>query len=222
MIFKPLRFFALFVLLGLLSCKDDSDSYPISYHSAMVSETVSRVFTKDGELLDLAKKEDFVNRYGIYLEDILSKSIDSMINAVYISPETVLLHLYGADYFDTLSVVENSEMIYWEQKDTITRIWMSPTKDLYVYSPLYKEEFQIISMPKVYDAIYTKNCYFVIKDGGKLKFPIVGFFFKYRLDNSSTQIWGYTNNKFNVNAVDHFSTNDTILVNEFFYELKRS
>lgn len=220
MIFKPLRLFALLVLLGLFSCKDDSDSYPITYHSAMVSETVSRVFTKDGELLDLKEKEDFTNRYESYLEDKLSKTIDSMITAVYVSPNCVLLHLYGSDYVDTLSVYEHSEVIFWEQKDSTTRIWMSPLKDLFVYTPLYKKEVKIDAMPKVYDGIITKNCYYVLKKDGQLKFPVVGFFFKFKTDDGSIQSWGYTNNKFNIDAVDHFSSNDTILINEFFYVLK--
>ena len=204
----------------MCSCKKDSVGYPITYSSNLISESSIKVYTKDGEVTSPALINNFVNRYQDYLSGLGNAKIKGKIVATYLSADSVELTINNIKEAKRRSVHEIAGVIYWEKQDT-TWSGFGPlfkVEDVYKYHPIYYIEYnaQIGSGYTKYTIF--KDCYFMIKNGGKLSIPMFDFIEIHFGEKWQSSLGN--NNSFNKDGLTKFFVNDTMLIQSYLIEMK--
>lgn len=175
---KYIKLFALLLLFILQSCKKEDEiiSYPIVYSNSPTTDNSIKVFTRNGEITDSVLINYFNRKYGFLLTGMNNYNSEGNVLITYLSPEKVELRKSDSDNLDTLSVFKGSDLIYFEEIDTIS----SPIglmydvyyfNKIFKYKPLYYEEF-IIPVSSGYSrAAKYKHSYFVKAVDEKRKKP---------------------------------------------------
>jgi hypothetical protein len=218
---KKYQFLLLIILImGISSCKKDSDEelieYPITYTSYGIANSNIRVFLKNQELTSTLK-EQVINRQINYLPSLEEMEIEGKFVATYISADTVELKFNFSTEKEIRIVTEESDLIYWERQD-ITEFTNSSFfhfGDFFKYLPLYYEEFDVPWATGYSKKVKGKECYYVVRDKKKLMLPMLDYIYKNEI---GAVIKKEINNRFNENSISDL--NDTLLIREYVIELE--
>lgn len=223
---KYIKLFALLLLFILQSCKKEDEiiSYPIVYSNFPTTDNSIKVFTRNGEITDSVLINYFNRKYGFLLTGMNNYNSEGNVLITYLSPEKVELRKSDSDNLDTLSVFKGSDLIYFEEKDTIS----SPIglmSDVYYfnkifkYKPLYYEEFKIPVSSGYSRAAKYKHSYFVKAVDEDLILPMIDFIYKLpEFYFCALEV----NNEFCRDSISNLGENDTIIVNIYSLKFKKN
>ena len=210
-------------IIGLSSCNkepnEESIKYPITFTSKSIAKTSLRVFIKNEEITTPLIKEEIISRQKIYLPVLEDMEIDGKIIATYISADTVKLLIDFSTEEETRIVREQSGLIYWESQDT-TEFKNSSYfhfSNLLNYVPIYYEEFNVPLTTGYSKATKGKECYYLIRDNKELELPMLDYIFKNEI---GAIVVTEVNNDFDEKSIMDLNLNDTIIVREYFIEMK--
>ncbi len=209
----------IFFFTGISSCKKDFIEHPITYASYSITSPDIKIFTKNGEITSSALKNNLIKRHEKYLTELESVDIEGKIIATYISENSVELTIDNTKEQRARTVHEIAELIYWEKKDT-SQFVVNPTlniRNLLKYHPLFYEENNMPQFTGYEKFAKLKECCYVLNSSGKLKIPMLDYFYKHEFGYHS--ISGI-NNAFDENSLSNLSTNDTIIIQEYLIEME--
>ena len=209
-------------MFGIISCNKNSDEelieYPMTFTSYFISEPEINVYTKDGEITLVDLKNEIIERYKNNLTDLDSIEIQGIIIATYLSVDTVELTLDNKKEEKARIVSEHNELIYWEKQDTsVMSVYPVSFLDKLKYHPLYYEEFDVPMSTGYSKAAKYKECFFIKKKNEGFEVPM--FDYLYKTEFGLPTILGI-NNEFNSSSISLIGSNDTIIIQEYFVEMK--
>jgi len=217
---KNLIIFVLFLIAGIYSCKKDVVEYPITYSSYSISDPTIKIYTRNGEVTSSVLVNNIVNRYQSNLNKLENDKIKEKIVVTYISEDSTELTIDKIKEDKLRSVHEIDGVIYLEKQDTSIFPFgpLFKVQDLNKYYPLYYTE--TFAPPGSGYSKYSrfKECFFLIKNGGKLKIPMFDFFWIHNTGYliSTPEI----NNSFKEDGLNNFFVNDTMIIQEYLIEMK--
>jgi hypothetical protein len=217
---KNLIVSVLFLIAAISSCKKDVVEYPITYSSNSISEPTIKVYTRNGEVTSTALVNNIISRYQSNLNKLEDDKIKERIVITYISEDSTEITIDKIREDKLRSVHEIGGVIYLEKQDT-TIFPFGPlfkVQDLNKYYPLYYTETPAPTASGYSTYARFKDCFFLIKNGGKLKIPMFDFFwiFKSGYLRSIPEI----NNSFKEAGLNNFFVNDTMIIQEYLVEMK--
>jgi hypothetical protein len=214
-----------FVLISVLivvisSCKNNSVDYPITYSSGLVTEHSIKIYTKDGEVTSSNVINSVLNRYQFNFSKIQDGQAGGRLVATYLSEDSVELTINNIKENKLRAVHEKNGLIYWEKQDTsYSGIGGFQIENLYKYHPFYYHEYRMVPPDGLY-LINTKfkECYYIIKDGEKLRIPMIEFVWIHFGYNNGISFLGVNNSFYKEGLPDLFAK-DTILVQQYSIEM---
>lgn len=211
------------LMIGISSCNKESDKelieYPITLTSYLISGSEIKVYTKDGEITLPNLKNKIIQRYKNNLTNLESVEIQGKVTATYLTENTIELTIDKIKEEKVRIVYENDVLIYWEKQDTSGMPVFSTfdIADILKYQPLFYEEFDVPKVTGYNKAAMYKECFYVLKNNGELKIPM--FDYMHRSELGLPSIFGI-NNEFNESCLSLIGNNDTIVIQEYFIEMK--
>lgn len=210
----------LVLIIGLSSCKEDKIQYPITYSSGLVTEHSISVYTKDGEITSSNVVTSVLNRYQFNFSNLQTGQTVGKLTATYLSEDSVELTINNIKENKLRAVHEKDGIIYWEKQDTsYSGIGGFQIGNLYKYHPFYYHEYKLVPPDGLYlTNTKFKECYYIIKDGGKLSIPMIEFVWIHYGSSNSMSFLGINNSFYKEGLPDLFAK-DTILVQQYLIEM---
>jgi hypothetical protein len=207
------------LMAWLCSCKEDPE-YPVKYTSCCITAPEIRVFTKDGEIASSSLTNDIISRYEVFFPELDTLNIEGKIIATYTSANSVELQVNSVSEEKARVAYEYEGLIYWENQDTAMCFFPYDEyiNDLLVYTPLHYEEYNIPTSTGFSTVLKLKDCYYVFKNNGNLKIPMVDYIY-YEGQDNVVLVYGGLNNEFDESSISGLGA-DTIVVREYSIELE--
>jgi hypothetical protein len=209
----------LFIIVGICSCKKDSIEYPITYSSNSISDPTIKVYTRDGEMTSSALINNLIMRFQDKINKLESDKIKGTVVVTYVSKDSVELTIDNVKEDRLRSVHEIDGVIYLEKQDTSMSGFgpLFKIEDVYKYNPIYYKEF--FAPPGSAYSKYTKfkECYYLIRNGGKLNIPMFDFLWIWDT-NTGVPFYG-NNNSFKEDGMGTFLIGDTAIIQQYLIEM---
>lgn len=216
---------ALFILLLAItwSCKKDHTDplpgYPLSFRSYQVSGPRIKVYTNGGEIDIPLIKDRVIKRHKHNLSDLGNMNVDKKIAVTFLSEDSVLMTLDEQKEEKTRLVRRTAdEYVIWEKQDTAAvPVYFFNMMNVTALLPLYYEEIQVPQVTGYNKVARYKECFFAKKTNQGFQVPVFDFVY---IDEYGTFPRLGINNRFNENCLTTIDSNDTILIQEYFVDLK--
>ncbi len=205
------------IMFLVISCDKSSINYPITYTSHSITGVSINIFTKSGEIVTPSIKNELIKKYENYLTDLDIMEIEGKLIVTYLSSGTIeLVKFYSGDS-EIRTVHEIAGLTYWEKTETdqISSSLDFNNKHL-SYHPLFFEESFISGATGFIQVTKLKECYYAKKIDNKILIPMLDYFHKTNYGYSSASI----NNAFNTESFSNLGVNDTLIVQEYYIEMK--
>lgn len=225
---KYIKLLVVPLLIVLFSCSeennDESVNYPIIYKNISATKNSIKVFTKNGEITDINTVNNLISRYGNFLAQTNNYNFKDSIAITYLNPESVEINSLKYNIRDTLTVYDNPELTYWEEKDTVCEPVAYNIGNTYYnntffeYKPLHCKEFEVPPSLGFYMGVKFKPCCYVKKDGDDFILPMLDFFYK----GDVFCYWdSEVNNVFKKESTQYFDVSDTLIINEYSLRIEK-
>ncbi|MBN2611741.1 MAG: hypothetical protein JXB00_09320 [Bacteroidales bacterium] len=211
------------------SCEKEKElTYPVVYESTVICDQKIRLFVKDLEVTSDSILQSYFKRNPKYSTPLGFLSLEGAIQVTYFTKDSVGIHYTLEDKTEFMSVTEISDLIYWEKYDTtiylfdqsflesfvtIQNVYYNPV--LHQYLPLYSEVVPVPQTTGYTTALLLKECYYVKRNGNKLKLPMLEFMMKHEY----SIFYSSVNNSLNEDAIHKLGEQDTLLIQEYNIEL---
>lgn len=215
----------LILIAGICSCEKDTTKYPITYTSYSIADPTIKVYSRFGEVTSPVLVNNILSRYQNQLNKLENDKIKGKVVVTYVSQDSAELTIDNIKEDKLRSVHEIAGVIYLEKQDTsVTALNALSIQDYYKYNPIYYEEFPAPPGSGYNKISKYKDCYYIIKDRGKLNIPMFDFLLMHNLGapDSGYKIFGNTNSFNEARLGSSILTIDTIIIQQYFIEIKVS